>query len=373
MEGRMAAAKEMCCGCDQPCFVVQRKSCCPKGCKRCEIKKCKEKQECQCNDCNCGCKSAIKEGKQCKDSGCPLCIVVCKTVEQGGKCICSICTCGCENAFMQNKPCYEITRDKCKNCQIRCTKLKPGEDCMCYLCNCGCNGVNCQCCRWCNPDTTCGKNGDCNSEEIHGTNCPKGKCKQSPGSCSEVTCMCKEMGMVEREGLCECKCKCEKQCPRILCAKAKKDGTSRLCSKHSNGGCGCECKCNCNAFGKYYCKDHEAGGKGCNISECNIIFYGIGQCRFPCTNCGRLCDQDRCMIWIRVIVIGLIIVASLFVMRAIFPEKFHAIMAKIRASFPITSVHSGRSLNNLVGDRIPVEVGIDRYPAFRARTYTGLA
>ncbi|CDR96083.1 hypothetical protein BBBOND_0212250 [Babesia bigemina] len=361
-----------CCGCGQPCHVKEGSLCCPKDCKRCEIKKCKEKQECECNDCNCGCKSAIKEGKQCKDSGCPSCVSLCKSVKVGEKCKCSICGCGCEGAFKQNKRCTD--QDKpCDMCQKRCKNLEPGEECICNLCNCGCNGVNCQCCRWCNPDTTCGEHGDCDSEEIHDTNCPRGKCQQTPGDCSKVTCMCEKMGIDKRAGLCECLCKCGNQCPRILCDQKRGgvfNGQRGICSKSTKDTCTCECECNCNACGKYYGKDGKQVAVGGNDQ---MHSYVIGKCRFKCTNCGRLCDQDRCMIWIRVVVIGLIILASLFVMRAIFPEKFRAIMTKIRAAFASSPVHSGRSPSNLVGDRIPEESHIDRYSVISPGTYPGLS
>ncbi|CDR94660.1 hypothetical protein BBBOND_0109580 [Babesia bigemina] len=311
----------------------------------------------------------------CCGPGCTGCITLCKDVEDG-VCKCSLCGCECRNDEGVKGSTKKCSESSCQRCKDKCQNVEVGGRCICYLCNCGCNGVNCQCCKRCNPVTTCPGKGKCDTEEKHGDKCPKGQCKQKPGDCSTVNCMCDDMGVrAKHNGECVCKCRCEQKCPRILCAdKRGKESTGKpgTCCK-SNSDCTCECKCNCNAYGKYYCKDHKANSKGCDISKCNIIFYGIGQCRFKCTNCGRLCDQDRCMNWIRVIVIGLIILASLFVLRAIFPEKFRAIMTKIRATFASSPVHSGRSLNTLVGDTIPEETNIDRYPAFRPRIYAGLA
>ncbi|CDR94756.1 hypothetical protein BBBOND_0110540 [Babesia bigemina] len=60
-------------------------------------------------------------------------------------------------------------------------------------------------------------------------------------------------------------------------------------------------------------------------------------------------------------------------MWGMFPETFYLMMTKLRAAFPISSKRPSSPLNNLVGDGIPEEVNIDRYPAFRPRAYAGLA
>ncbi|CDR94009.1 hypothetical protein BBBOND_0103280 [Babesia bigemina] len=375
----MAAAKvvtENCEGCSKLCSVYTGGTRCPKSCQLCILKKCDKNDRCQCYACTCGCQDNedVKKGvKQCKDSNCDACKVLCQNLKAEQKCRCTFCDCGCQDAFKEGKRCYESTNKTCSKCKEKCKDSKDGA-CICYLCSCGCNGVNCQCCERCNPETRCQGTGKCDAEEVHGEKCPKGMCKQKAGSCAEVTCMCDDMGMEKRKDLCECKCRCEQQCPRILCDKKRSGGSNGqrgICNRSTKDECTCECQCNCNAYGKYYGKNGDVV-RICDNDD-NMHVYAIGKCRFKCTNCGRLCDQDRCMNWIRVIVIGLIILASLFVMRAIFPEKFRAIMTKIRATFASSPAHSGRSLNNLVGHRIPEETNVDRYPAFHPKTYAGLS
>ncbi|CDR96637.1 Metallothionein like protein, putative [Babesia bigemina] len=96
-------------------------------------------------------------------------------------------------------------------------------------------------------------------------------------------------------------------------------------------------------------------------------------CVIICTYCNKLCSQDWCRIWLGVLIIGLIILSCFIVMWGMFPETFHRMTTGIRAAFPISPVSSCRSPSHLVGDRIPDEVNIDRYPAFSRRTYAGLS
>ncbi|CDR93987.1 hypothetical protein BBBOND_0103090 [Babesia bigemina] len=369
------AQKNQCKGCKQESplsgtekFLLEGEKCCSENCERCKLKNCGDEKKCQCHICTCGCQDEKNKGKSCKNSSCVACRVICKQLKDDARCRCTFCDCGCENALKKGKLCSDKKFSSCDKCEKKCGKSKDGS-CICYLCSCGCNGVNCQCCERCNPETKCEGKDTCDTEEQHDkTTCPKGMCKEKAGSCFQVTCMCKDLGIEKRDDVCECLCKCQKKCPRITCPKLSGGACPR---PGTNGRCGCDCTCSCNACGKYY----DGNGKLVDVcgNDAAMRFYAIGKCRFKCTNCGRLCDQDRCMNWIRVIVIGLIILASLFVLRAIFPEKFRAIMTKIRATFASSPVHSGRSLNNLVGHRIPEETNVDRYPAFRPRAYAGLS
>ncbi|CDR95935.1 hypothetical protein BBBOND_0210850 [Babesia bigemina] len=63
----------------------------------------------------------------------------------------------------------------------------------------------------------------------------------------------------------------------------------------------------------------------------------------------------------------------LFIFWAMFPEKFHAMMGKIRATFANSSESSRATTKSLVGKRIPEEINNEKYPALRPRAYAGLS
>ncbi|CDR97188.1 hypothetical protein BBBOND_0310910 [Babesia bigemina] len=250
----------------------------------------------------CGCDSKLENGHKegpCDERNCVDCYVCCmadcpgckalQCEEQNG-CKCNLCDCGCQKdpeVKKGTKACHEINTDKCKNCLTKCKNVKKGGRCKCYLCNCGCNGVNCQCCKTCNPNSKC--SGTCDRDDQH----------------------------------------------------------SEKCAHQERGACGGTVN-----MGKYHCAEHRDRSQ-CDFSRCNPIYFGIGKCRFKCTNCGKLCSQDQCRIRMRIIIVVAIILAFLLILWALFPKKVRGMMIRIRAALSSSPRHTGRSLSNLVGDRIP--------------------
>ncbi|GBE62009.1 hypothetical protein, conserved [Babesia ovata] len=207
--------------------------------------------------------------------------------------------------------------------------------------------------------------GTCDRQETHdGEKCPKGKCAKEPGSCAKVQCSCKGSNGAEiANGECPCKCKCENRCPRVICAEAKKARNPPGCAKKkADDTCGCECKCTCNVIGYYY----DAKGELVNVidAEGSAHFYLGQKCRFPCTNCGKLCSQDAfrrgCYIGVPILLVS---VAIVFVCR-LYPGPFRKMFYGLRAAFANSIKGSGASTNNLAGGRIHEEMDTDEYSAF---------
>ncbi|CDR71873.1 hypothetical protein, conserved [Babesia bigemina] len=288
----------------------------------------------------CGCKpiSCQKQGegpcaspqctqcKTCCDAECNGCKVKCKANEP---CKCYITRCGCKDDCYANGSdghCRGL-KSSCERCKIRC---QGSPKCICHYCSCGtkCNGVICSCCSWCDPRNCSGV--PCNGYVI-------GKCPE-PGPCK---------GHVKYD----------------IYDKNDKDGKYGAVY-------------NRNDTNRIPCDKKPHQGKDCTNNNCNWLRgerNENGCCIIKCTYCGTLCGQDKfrrcCYIAIPVVIIVLLFL----IFRFMLPEKFHAITTKIRAAFPTSPRHHGRSFTNLVGDRIPEEVNIDRYPAFRPRAYAGLA
>ncbi|CDR97066.1 hypothetical protein BBBOND_0309690 [Babesia bigemina] len=294
-------------------------------------------------DNQCGCKPVSCQGNEelCSDDkctkceahcppGCKGCEVKCKGVKQPGTCKCCTPRCGCkEDCYASGKDgkCQEKNKIDCKRCIIRC---KDSDKCICYFCSCGtkCNGVICSCCSWCDPSNCSG--GPCNGYVI-------GRC----GDKNPKTTEC--IGHVKYDIY-------------------GKDGTYGAVYKR-------------NTENVIPCDGRPHPGKDCTDNNCNWLRGELqpdGNCVIKCTYCGKLCGQDnftRCC----TIAIPLVITVSAFlIFRFMLPEKYHAIMTKIRAAFPSSPRHPGKSPINLVGNITPEETNVDRYSAFRPRAYAGL-
>ncbi|CDR97278.1 hypothetical protein BBBOND_0311810 [Babesia bigemina] len=290
------------------------------------------------NQCGCGkteCTHTAKYGvccdRTCKvyKAGCPPgcegCKVKCKAK---GKCQCCTPRCGCE------ADCYEKGDGTCKGigtctrCNARC---KQDNKCLCHFCSCGihCNGVICSCCSWCDPENCSGK--ECNGFVI-------GRCKDKYPD----TTGCR--GHVKYD----------------IYDKDGKYGA--LYNRDAENVIPCDRK------------PHP--GKPCTGKNCNWL-SGVrdvnGNCVIKCTYCGKLCGQDNFRRCCTIAIPLVITVLAFLIFRFMLPEKFHAIMTKIRATFASSPRHSARSFSNLVGDKIPQEMNTDRYPAVPPRAYAGLA
>ncbi|CDR95838.1 hypothetical protein BBBOND_0209910 [Babesia bigemina] len=292
------------------------------------------------NKCECQPTVCHNYGDQpCDDPNCTKCRFGCppgckgceKKCGDGKPCKCCTPRCGCENDCYEKDskgPCKGKNGGKCKRCETKCKNSADGT-CICHYCSCGtkCNGVICSCCNWCDP-----------------RNCNGGPCDGYV------------LGRCGAEGLKECK------------GHVKYD--------------------NYDAKGDYYgavlkretknvitCDGNPHPGKECNGNNCNWIRGELqpdGYCVKFCTYCDKLCGQDNFRRCCTIAIPLVITVLAILIFRFMLPEKYHAITTKIRAVFPSSPRHPGRSLSNLVGDRIPEEMNVDRYPAVRPRAYAGL-
>ncbi|GBE62407.1 hypothetical protein, conserved [Babesia ovata] len=327
------------------------------------------------NKCGCDKNYCTKHGDPCGDANCkvfksccpPNCqFCVKKECIEGERCKCYFCECDCQKddeVKKGNKLCKNSTA--CKLCAEKCKDVKD-KRCLCFLCNCGdhCDGVNCQCCKWCNPYSRCPGPDNCDQkEDKHDEKeCNKGMCARSPGTCG--VCVCKDKVKSASAECSECKCSCNGDCPRTKCFKAK-HGPKHNCDCTTDKyavKCVCECTCNCSSYGQHYCSEHidisECSGKGCST----VIYYA-GRCRFKCTNCGKLCSQDefrrRCYIGVPILLIAVAIIVA----WRKYPEKFRKVYYKLSAATTNSFKSSGAS-TNLAGGRIHEEMDTDEYSAF---------
>ncbi|CDR96153.1 hypothetical protein BBBOND_0300580 [Babesia bigemina] len=251
---------------------------------------------------------------------------------EGNDCNCLNITCGqvadgpCP--YAECKTCKSCCSPGCEGCKVKC---EANESCKCYITCCGC------------PTDCYGdkKNGECKGKES--TN----SCKRCENRCTEGPCDGYVIGRCKDKGYDKC------------------EGHV----KYHDGNPVWERK-------KYGDKCMDSHPYACNENDCKWARGKRdenGNCVLKCTYCGTLCSQDWCRIWLGVLIIGLIILSCFIVMWGMFPETFHRMTTKIRAAFSSSPGHPGRSLTNLVGDEIPEEMNIDRYPAFRPRAYAGLS
>ncbi|CDR93769.1 hypothetical protein BBBOND_0100980 [Babesia bigemina] len=263
--------------------------------------------------------------KSCCDPNCKRCKDKCK---KNDPCRCHIPRCGCqEDCYGDGKDgkCKGKEKNDCKRCETKCEK---GQPCLCYQCSCGtkCNGVICSCCSWCDPRNCNGKG--CNGYVI-------GRCgdkKPRPDKCQ---------GHVKYDNY-------DDKYGAVLVRTTK---NVIVCDKMPHPGEECT-ENNCNWLGG--------------------VLQPDGNCIIYCTYCGKLCGQDKFRRCCYIAVPLVITVSAFLIFRFMLPEKFHAITTKIRAAFPSAPRHPGRSLTNLVGGGLP-DVNVDRYAAFRPRTYAGLS
>ncbi|GBE59196.1 hypothetical protein, conserved [Babesia ovata] len=325
----------------------------------CDTGKCDHEKPCSDTSC--------KEFKSCCSPGCQRCVK--KKCEAGIPCQCYSCGCECQNdpeVKAGKRPCKES--QTCKRCAEKCKKVEKGGRCTCYLCGCGiyCNGVNCQCCRWCNPYTTCTGPDNCDQkEDKHDEKeCNKGMCAKYPGTCGKCVCKGKDSGQTGDLECSECKCSCNGDCPRTKCFKAK-HGPNHNCDcttdKHAVK-CVCECICNCSSYGNFFCEHGKKDGE-CTEDNCEAMFYYAGKCRFKCTNCGKLCPQDAfrrgCYIGVPI----LVIVAIMVSVCRLYPGPFRKVYYGLRAAL-VNSFNSSGASTNLAGGRIHEEMDTDEYSAF---------
>ncbi|GBE59949.1 hypothetical protein, conserved [Babesia ovata] len=330
----------------------------------CDISACHKKKGETCYDANCMLCEA------CCPPECPFCEKKCKPGTDGKKCECYNCICGCQEEDKKKKKCSE---SGCKRCVVRCKDLQAGDRCSCYLCNCGdhCDGVNCQCCKWCNPYSRCPGEGQCDRDDTHDEKeCPKGVCGVNPGGCTELICKCDgTTGARKPSGPCPCKCTCKGTCPRIKCHRAKctksvhGDACTNLYCESSKtiGKCVCVCECSCNVIGYYF--DKEGNPVDIIDKKGHAYAYLGRRCRFKCKNCGKLCSQDAfrrgCYIGVPILLVS---VAIVFVCR-LYPDPFRKVFYQLSATFAKSFKSSGAS-TNLAGGRIHEEMDTDEYSAF---------
>ncbi|CDR94485.1 hypothetical protein BBBOND_0107830 [Babesia bigemina] len=230
----------------------------------------------------------------------------------------------CEKA--ECPQCYSCCLPRCGDCKKQC---QENGKCKCSNACCGC-------------PTNCLDKSASESCEGIGTGCQRcvKRCnKEKPCTCD---------GYVL--GRCDGPCKGHVRYDQNGAVRDRNEEPIIQCDESHHGKCTAKCI-------KWACVEKDKNGN----------------CIIKCTYCGKLCGQDKfrrcCYIAIPVV----IIVLAFLIFRFMLPEKFHAITTKIRAAFPSSPRHPGRSLSNLVGDRIPEEMSVDRYPAFRPKAFSGLA
>ncbi|CDR95992.1 hypothetical protein BBBOND_0211390 [Babesia bigemina] len=264
----------------------------------------------QCIECKYGC-----------DADCKGCEKNCK---DGKPCKCCTPVCGCPtNCYGDDKKSKCKGQNSCERCKVKC---KDSDKCICHRCSCGkqCTGVICSCCSWCDPK-----------------------------NCSGKKCDGYVIGRCEGNGPCKGHVKYDNDGNDNYGAVLNRNDTNRI-----------------------PCDGKPHPGKKCTGNNCNWISADDikdGCCLKFCTYCGDLCGQDKFRRCCYIATPVVITVLAFLIFRFMLPEKFHAITTKIRAAFPSPPRHPGRSLSNLVGDRLPEEMNVDRYAAFRPKAFAGLA
>ncbi|CDR97511.1 hypothetical protein BBBOND_0400070 [Babesia bigemina] len=255
------------------------------------------------------------------------CLPGCKGCEkmkcQDGKpCKCCTPLCGCQ------KDCYEDCSDNnCKgldkNCERCKKKCERGKACICYRCSCGtqCNGFLCACCYYCNPGK-CQSKGTCDGYVL-------GKCPEG---------MCKGHGTYDDDGrpvyVENCTCNNERIDFSCQCYKSKYDNKCR-------------------------CIRGEPDGHGNCVAKCYM--------------CGKLCSQHSYIHEGTIVVASLAVAMIIIIVCSRYRDKIRRVFYELSGSISRAPQLSSAYTNNLVGDKFPEEMNIDRYPAFRPMPYAGLA